>query len=75
MNEDELTKLLKQIASTDKTPRYGYHKGWNYLNANDVSPEPGCAWCTPREICNKYLRDIEQGTLEDAVKRLMGGES
>ena len=69
MNENELTKLLKQIASTDKTPEYEYYPGTGkpekYLNANGIPPETGQRWCTPREICNQCLRDIESGNLDE----------
>ena len=74
MNEKELIKLLKQIASADKTPEYDYHsEGVNskrFLNANNVSPEIGARWCTPREICNQCLRDIESGKLDEEDKAL-----
>lgn len=75
MNEKELIKLLKQIASVDKTPEYDYYSGdlkqERYLNANGISPKTGARWCTPREICNQYLRDIESGKLDQALKCLM----
>lgn len=74
MNEDELAKLLKQIASADKTPQYEYSErqgSGNYLNAAGIRPKPGFKWCTPREICNAYLRDIRIGPLEAAIERLM----
>lgn len=75
MDENELTKLLKQIASTDKTPDYAYYsetgESENYLNADGIPPKTGCRWCTPREICNQYLKDIKSDMLDDALKRLM----
>jgi hypothetical protein len=75
IEDDVLAKLLKQIANVDKTPEYEY---WSsavnmekYLTANGDPPKTGHCWCTPREICNQYLRDIESGTLADSLKRLM----
>jgi len=76
VNEIELKKLLKQIISVDKTPDYVDFSDEmdedKFLNANKVAPKIACRWCTPREICNEWLKDIERGTLNDAVKLLMG---
>lgn len=76
MNENELKKLLEQIASTDKTPDYVYFSDdmdeKRYLNAEGVAPKIASRWNTPREICNEWLKDIEAGTLDTALKCLMG---
>ena len=72
MNEKELTRLLEQIASMDQTPEYSYFKGNAYLDANGDAPKPGSRFCTPREICKRYLTDIKNGTLEHSLKCLVG---
>jgi len=60
MNENELTTLLKQIVSADKTIEYEYYprvgESGRYLNANGIAPPVGCRWYTPRELCAEHLR-------------------
>lgn len=76
MNEDEFKKILNQIVNADKTPEYEYFSGdgdnANYRNANDEAPGTGCRWTTPRDICKIWLKDIESGNLDEALKDLMG---
>ena len=76
MEEFEFEKILNQIISADKTPEYEYFSGDgdndNYRNAKDVAPDTGCRRTTPRGICKAWLKDIKSGTLDAALKDLMG---
>lgn len=76
MNELEFEKILKQIMNADKTPEYEYFSGdednKNYLNAAGIAPSTGMRWSTPKEICRVYLKDIQDGTLDEALESLMG---
>lgn len=77
INEKQLEKILKQILSVDKTPEYEYYSeddNTNYLNGNEIAPKTGSRWCTPKEICCEYLRDINAGKLENSLKVLMGDD-
>jgi hypothetical protein len=58
MNDKEITLLLKQIMSADKTPEYGYDSSDPESHQNRAGHEPpvGERWMTPRELCKDCLR-------------------
>ena len=70
ISEEALIKILTQISNVDKTHEYEY----DTTNANGMAPKTGCRWCTPKEICQQYLRDIEAGLLDESIKQLMKDE-
>ena len=75
ISEDALIKILNQISNVDKSPDYEYFvECEEYNNANGMAPKPGCRWCTPKEICQQYLRDIEHGRLDESIEQLMKDE-